>query len=112
MLDQKARCGIRSLFAGHALSKRHRRAKRRAIADAAQCSVERLEERLVLSCPCSASLFAGPRLVSVDSTQSALLEGVFNALLPGSHVDLTVADWNAVAIGDVGVSGLLPALEA
>ena len=53
--------------------------------------LQRLEDRIVPSCACAANLFAGPRLVSVDSSKSVLMEGVFNALLPGSHVDLQVA---------------------
>jgi len=76
-------------------------------------SLEQLESRQLLSADgCYANLFAGPRLVSVDSNESELLEGVFNALLPGSHVDLTVADWNAVGAGHVNLNRFLTSLQA
>src|SRR5262249_62248611 len=70
------------------------------------------EDRVVPSCDCYATLFAGPRLVSVDSNQSALLQGVFNSLLPGSYVNLTVLDWKAVAQAGVQLNPLLTRLQA
>jgi uncharacterized membrane protein len=73
--------------------------------------IELLEDRITPTSDCYANLFAGPRLVSVDSNQSVLMECVFNSLLPGSYVDLTVADWNAVANGKVKLNALLGALE-
>ncbi len=73
---------------------------------------ERLEDRVLLTCDCYANLFAGPRLASVDSNQSVLLNGVFNAILPGSHINLTVTDWNAIATGGVQLNALFAALEA
>lgn len=79
---------------------------------APQGSPQKLESRIVPACDCYANLFAGPRLFDLDSDQSELLEGVFNALLPGSHVDLTVADWNAIADGNLNVPNFLSALQA
>ena len=77
----------------------------------ARIGLERLEDRLSPTCDCYANLFAGPRLVSVDSNQSMLLEGVFNALLPGSYVDLTVADWNAIAGSSLNLDAFFGSLE-
>src|SRR5262245_6086134 len=83
-----------------------RRHPRRTPAPTTRLGLEALEDRLMPSCDCYASLFAGPRLASVDSNQSILLEGVFNAILPGSYVHLSVTDWNAIAAGNVRLSGL------
>src|SRR5882762_8623705 len=46
---------------------------------------------------------AGPRLASVNSSRSALLNALLGDLL-GSSVNLTVADWNALAQGDVNLA--------
>src|SRR5438094_940794 len=89
-----------------------RPAKRRHRLASAGIGLERLEDRVTPSCDCYANLFAGPRLVSVDSNQSAVLQGVFNSLLPGSYVNLTVLDWNAIANAGVNLSSYFTALEA
>jgi hypothetical protein len=85
---------------------------RRPAARSLGMGIERLEDRITPTCDCYANLFAGPRRVSIDSNQSVLLESVFNSLLPGSSVDLAVADWNAVATGKVQLNALLAALVA
>ncbi len=53
---------------------------------------------------------AGPRLASVDSSRSVLLNALLGDLL-GTSVNLTVADWNAIAQGDVNLAGYLNALQ-
>src|SRR5882762_11483165 len=54
---------------------------------------------------------AGPRLASVDSSRSVLLNALLGDLL-GASVSLTVADWNAIAQGDVNLASYLNALQA
>src|SRR5262245_11779295 len=81
------------------VSRGRRGVRSRASVHRRRLALEALEERVTPSSDCYASLFAGPRLVSVDSRQSEILEGVFNAILPGNYVDLAVADWNAIATG-------------
>ena len=48
---------------------------------------------------------------SVNSTQSLLLNTLFRALLPGTNVQLSVLDWNALAGGDVKLGLLLERLR-
>jgi len=62
------------------------------------------------ACSVGACLTAGPRLASVSSTQSALLNPLLGGLL-GSSVNLSVADWNAVSQGEVKLLGMLNALQ-
>lgn len=57
-----------------------------------------------------ACVSAGPRLVSVDTTQGALLNPLFQALLPGTAVQLSVLDWNALAGADINLNALLTQL--
>ncbi|GAA5514600.1 hypothetical protein Dcar01_03356 [Deinococcus carri] len=64
------------------------------------------------ACSSGACVAAGPRLVSVDSRQSALLNTLLQALLPGTGVQLSVLDWNALAGGDVRLTLLLERLRA
>ena len=62
---------------------------------------------------CTASgacLSAGPRLASVDTTKSALLNPLLGGLL-GSSLNLTAADWNSLAQGEVNLLGFLTALQ-
>ncbi len=54
---------------------------------------------------------AGPRLASVNSSRSVLLNALLGDLL-GTSVNLTVADWNAIAQGDVNLASYLNALQA
>src|SRR5437879_2467504 len=53
---------------------------------------------------------AGPRLASVDSSRGVLLNALLGDLL-GTSVNLTVADWNAIAQGDVNLASYLNALQ-
>lgn len=62
------------------------------------------------ACVAGACISAGPRLASVNSTQSALLNPLLGGLL-GSNVNLSVADWNALAGGDVKLLDFLNALK-
>jgi uncharacterized repeat protein (TIGR01451 family) len=58
-----------------------------------------------------ACLSAGPRLASVDSTKSALLNPLLGGLL-GTSLNLTAVDWNSLAQGEVNLLGFLTALQA
>jgi uncharacterized repeat protein (TIGR01451 family) len=62
------------------------------------------------ACVAGACISAGPRLASVDSTQSALLNPLLGGLL-GTSLNLSVADWNALAGGDVKLLDFLNALK-
>jgi uncharacterized repeat protein (TIGR01451 family) len=55
---------------------------------------------------------AGPRLVSIDSTQGPLLNLLLQALLPGSNANVSVLDWNAIAGADINLNALLIELGA
>jgi len=57
-----------------------------------------------------ACLSAGPRLASVDTAQSALLNPLLGGLL-GSQLSLTAADWNNLAQGNLNLLGFLNALQ-
>jgi len=57
-----------------------------------------------------ACLSAGPRLVSVDSTQSVLLNSLLGGLL-GTSLNLTAADWNTLAQGNVNLLSFLTQLQ-
>lgn len=61
-------------------------------------------------CSTGACVSAGPRLVSVDSTQGPVLNLLFQALLPGTTVNLSVLDWNALAGSDINLSALITRL--
>jgi len=63
------------------------------------------------ACAVGACVAAGPRLASVSTQQSALLNPLLGGLL-GSNLNLSVADWNALAQGDVKLLGFLNALQA
>jgi len=63
-------------------------------------------------CTDGACVTAGPRLASVSTTQSALLNPLLQALLPGTSIDLTVADWNNLAGADIDLNLLLTQLAA
>ena len=53
---------------------------------------------------------AGPRLASVNSSRSVLLNALLGDLL-GTSLNLTVADWNSIAQGDVSLASYLNALQ-
>lgn len=63
-------------------------------------------------CTTGACIAAGPRLVSVDSTQGPILNLLFQALLPGTTVNLSVVDWNALAASDINLNALVTRLGA
>jgi len=63
------------------------------------------------ACTAGACVSAGPRLVSIDSTQSPLLNLLFSALLPGTSLNLSVADWNILAGANVNLNALLTQLN-
>lgn len=63
------------------------------------------------ACTVGACVTAGPRIASVDSQKSALLNPLLGGLL-GSNLSLTAADWNSLATGNVQVLGFLNALQA
>ncbi|TWI69725.1 putative repeat protein (TIGR01451 family) [Pseudoduganella lurida] len=58
-----------------------------------------------------ACISAGPRLASVDTTKSALLNPLLGGLL-GTNLNLTAADWNTLATGEVNLLGFLTKLQA
>lgn len=62
------------------------------------------------SCAAVACVSAGPRLVSVNSAQSAILNPLIGGLL-GGNVTLSVLDWNAVAATDLRLGLFLDALR-
>ena len=57
-----------------------------------------------------ACLSAGPRLLSVDSTQSVLLNSLLGGLL-GTSLNLTAVDWNNLAQGNVNLLSFLNQLQ-
>ena len=63
------------------------------------------------ACTGGACVSSGPRLASMDSSRSAEMNGVFSQLT-GSSVNLTVADWNALAQGGTNMGKFLDALAA
>lgn len=64
----------------------------------------------VQACTGGACVSAGPRLASIDSTRGVLLNALLGGLA-GSSVNLTVADWNGLASGDVSLVKTLAALQ-
>ena len=63
------------------------------------------------ACTAGACVSAGPRLASVDSTQSPVLNLLFGALLPGTRLNLSVADWNNLAGANINLNALLTQLN-
>ncbi|MGG6461592.1 hypothetical protein [Solilutibacter silvestris] len=61
-------------------------------------------------CTSGACVSAGPRLVSVDTTQSLLLNPLLQSLLPGTSVNLTAVDWNSIAGADIKLNALITRL--
>ncbi|WP_081578364.1 Ig-like domain-containing protein, partial [Singulisphaera acidiphila] len=57
-----------------------------------------------------ATVFAGPRLASVSSSQGPLLNALTSSLL-GSNLNLNVLDWNGLAGGDIDLASLLGVLQ-
>lgn len=63
------------------------------------------------ACTGGACVSAGPRLASMDSSRSAEMNAVFSQLT-GSSLNMTVADWNALAQGGTNMGKFLDALAA
>ena len=63
------------------------------------------------ACTAGACISAGPRLASIDSTQSPVLNLLFNALLPGTTLNLSAADWNNLAGANINLNALLTQLN-
>lgn len=66
--------------------------------------------RAQAGCTAGACISAGPRLVAVDSTQGPVLNLLFTALLPGTTVNVSVLDWNALAQSDIKLNALITQL--
>jgi len=62
------------------------------------------------ACTVGACVTVGPRLASVNSTQSALLNPLLGGLL-GTNLNLNVTDWNTLAGGNVNLLAFLNALQ-
>lgn len=62
------------------------------------------------TCTSGACVSAGPRLASVDSTRSSLLNALLGNLL-GTSLNLTVADWNSLAQGNIDLLSYLSVLQ-
>lgn len=63
-----------------------------------------------VGCTAGACVTAGPRLVSVDSTQGPLLNLLFQTLLPGTTVNMTFLDWDGLADADINLNALVTQL--
>lgn len=63
-----------------------------------------------VGCTSNACVSAGPRLASVDSTQGPVLNLLFQALLPGTSVNMTVLDWNGLAGANINLNALITRL--
>ncbi len=66
--------------------------------------------RAQAGCTNGVCISAGPRLVDVDSTQGPLLNALFQMLLPGTTVNMTVLDWNGLAGADINLNALITQL--
>jgi uncharacterized repeat protein (TIGR01451 family) len=63
-------------------------------------------------CTAGACVSAGPRLVSVNTRQGALTNLLFQTLLPGTNVNVSALDWNALAGADINLNALITQLGA
>ncbi len=63
------------------------------------------------ACTSAACVSAGPRLVSVDSSQSPVLNLLFGALLPGTSITLTAVDWSHLAGANINLNALITQLN-
>lgn len=73
------------------------------------CLITALDARAACTVT-GACVSAGPRLASVDTAKSALLNPLLGSLL-GSNLNLTALDWNTLAQGDVNLLGFLSKLQ-
>jgi len=71
----------------------------------------RAHAQATTACTAGACVSAGPRLASVDSTQSPILNLLFGALLPGTTLNLTAADWNSLAGANINLNALITQLN-
>ena len=62
------------------------------------------------ACTGGGCVVAGPRLLSINSSQGALLNALLGSLL-GSSVNLNVLDWNGIATGNVSLLNTINALQ-
>lgn len=62
------------------------------------------------ACTTQGCVMAGPRLLSVDTTQGELLNALLGGLT-GTSVNLTAADWSSLANTDIKVASMLNALQ-
>jgi uncharacterized repeat protein (TIGR01451 family) len=63
------------------------------------------------ACTAGACVSAGPRLASVSTTNSVLLNALIGNLT-GTSLNLSVADWNSLATGSLSLASTLNALQA
>jgi len=68
--------------------------------------------RAQAGCTAGVCVSAGPRLAQIDSTQGPVLNLLFTALLPGTTVNASVLDWNALAQSDINLNALITHLGA
>lgn len=61
-------------------------------------------------CSTGACVTAGPRLASVDSNRSALMNALLGGL-SGASLNLAVTDWNALASGNLSLGNFFGALQ-
>lgn len=66
---------------------------------------------MALACSDGGCVAAGPRLASVSSGRSVLLNGLLGQMA-GTNLNLSMADWNALATADLGLLKLLTALQS
>lgn len=71
----------------------------------------RAHAQATTACRAGACVSAGPRLASVDSSQSPVLNLLFGALLPGTTLNLTAADWNSLAGANLNLNALITQLN-
>lgn len=74
------------------------------------CSLLGSQTAMAACTTVGACVSAGPRLVSLDTTKSALLNPLLGGLL-GTNLNLTAADWNTLAAGDINLLGFLTTLN-
>ena len=65
------------------------------------------------TCTSGACVSMGPRLASVsNTTQSTLLNAVMGGLMGNSSLNISIANWNSLAQGDINLDLLLKAVQA
>ncbi|MCC6455281.1 MAG: DUF11 domain-containing protein [Caldilineaceae bacterium] len=74
-------------------------------------SLEQVSAQANPGCAAGACLSGGTRLTGADSGESELLNGLFGSLL-GSELEITLADWQGLANGNITLDELQSALGA